>query len=425
MARLNDIIEDSRAKVIIASVQHSKILAGLQATIVPIDEAFLRSLPSRAHSPCTSVNSKHPAYVTFTSGTTGQPKGIVIEHIAICVSGRTQSAPLRLGRDSRVLQFAAYSFDISNGDILNTLMNGGCICVPSEDERSNDLTGFIRRTRVNWACLTPSVASLLQPSDVPTLKVLVLCGEPIRQEIVRAWADAVYLINAYSPAETTILCTSNPEVNSNTSSANLGRRMGALTWIARWSDHNQLCPLGCVGEILIEGPLLARGYLNDPKKTAASFVEHPTWTSSSSENGLPRRFYKSGDLGYYNTDGTITFVGRKDTQVKIRGQRVELREIEHHLRSALPATVKDIVAEVLSVGMHIVLVAFVCLGDQIESECDFKRIDEPTRSVLMSVVEGVEAKIAIFLTNSYDSIYFPAFETAAAESIEKDPFKKT
>ncbi|MCJ1261333.1 hypothetical protein MMC22_001197 [Lobaria immixta] len=401
MERLKEIIEDSNARIILTSVQHSKLLTGLQVTIIPIDEAFLRSLPFKPHSPCTSVNSKHPAYVTFTSGTTGQPKGIVIEHNAICVSGRTQSAALRLGPGSRVLQFAAYSFDISNGDILNTLMNGGCVCVPSEDERSNDLVGFINRMRVNWACLTPSVASLLQPSDVPTLKVLVLCGEPIRQEIVQKWADAVYLVNAYGPAETTILCTSNPGVKPNTSSANLGRGMGALTWIVKPSDHNHLCPLGCIGEILIEGPLLARGYLNDSERSAAFFIQDPPWTTdasvSDSLSGSSRRFYKSGDLGFFNTDGTITFVSRKDTQVKVRGQRVELREVEHHLRNALPATVTDVVAEVISVEMHTVLVAFVCLGDQLDGEIDLKRINEPTRRILMSVIEGGEAKLAKFL----------------------------
>ena len=411
LARLKDIIRDSDSSIILTSVQHAKLLRELQeVTIIPMDEAFLRHLPSKPHPPSTSVAPKHPAYVTFTSGTTGHPKGIVIEHRAICVSGRTQSAALRLGPASRVLQFAAYSFDISNGDILNTLMNGGQVCIPSEDERSNDLVGFINRTRVNWACLTPSVASLLQPSEVPTLEVLVLCGEPIRQEIVRTWADAVYLVDAYGPAETTILCTSNPGVKPDTSSANLGRGMGALTWIAKPSDHNQLSPLGCVGEILIEGPLLARGYLNDSEKSAASFIRDPRWTRSNDPaSGSSRRLYKSGDLGFFNTDGTITFVGRKDTQVKVRGQRVELREVEHHLRRTLPATVKDVVAEVIPVETHVVLVAFVCLGDQIaDHEIDLKRISEPTRRILMSAIEGVDVKLAQSLpVHMIPSIFLP------------------
>ncbi|RDL32391.1 HC-toxin synthetase-like protein [Venustampulla echinocandica] len=408
MSRLSKIIEDSDSHVILTSGRCKGLFSGLDLTIIPVDEAFVRSLPCVPFSPCTTVNSSHAAYVTFTSGTTGIPKGIIIEHRAICWSGATQGRTLRLGPASRVLQFAAYSFDISNGDILNTLMNGGCICVPSEDERSNDLAGFISRMGVNWACLTPSAASILHPLAVPTLETLVLCGEPIKQEIVRLWADAVYLVDAYGPAETTILCTSNPGVKPSMSSANLGRNMGANTWIVNPSDHDQLRPLGCAGEIVIEGPLLARGYLNDTDKTSLSFIENPRWAIDSSSDD-PRRLYKSGDLGFFNTDGTITFVGRKDSQVKIRGQRVELHEIEHHLRASLHPETGPVVAGVVSIASREVMAAFICLEDQIEEEVnDFKHISELTKAVLATTVEGVAAKLVDYLpAHMIPTVFFP------------------
>jgi amino acid adenylation domain-containing protein len=406
--RLSKIIQDSDSHVVLTSGRCQGLFSDPGLTVIPVDEAFVRSLPCLPLSPCTAVNSSHAAYVTFTSGTTGFPKGIVIEHRAICWSGATQGPALRLGPASRVLQFAAYSFDISNGDVLNTLMNGGCICVPSEDERSNDLAGFIRRMRVNWACLTPSAASILHPSAVPTLETLVLCGEPIKQETVRLWADAVYLVDAYGPAETTILCTSNPGIKPNTSSANLGRNMGATTWIANPSDHNQLRPLGCAGEILIEGPLLARGYLNDADKTSRSFIDNPRWAADST-SGVPRRFYKSGDLAFSNLDGTITFLGRKDSQVKIRGQRVELHEIEHHLRAALPPETGPVVVDVLSIASREVVAAFICLEDQIDQDVtDFKHIPEPTEAVLAATVQGVAAKLMDLLpSHMMPTVFFP------------------
>ncbi|CAG9998538.1 unnamed protein product [Clonostachys byssicola] len=401
-SRLSRIIEDCDSRVILTSSQCKGLFSGLDLNIIVAGEEFVRSLPSKASPPNTIVNSSHAAYVTFTSGTTGVPKGIVIEHRAICWSGETQGRTLRLGPASRVLQFAAYSFDISNGDILNTLINGGCICVPSEHERSNDLAAFITRTRVNWACLTPSATSILHPSDVPTLETLVLC--------VRMWADAVYLVNAYGPAETTILCTSNPGVKPTTSCRNLGSNMGANTWIANPAVHNQLQPLGCVGEILIEGPLVARGYLNDAEKTSSSFIENPSWAiGGNSDSQRPRRFYKSGDLGFFNTDGTITFTGRKDSQVKIRGQRVELHEIEHHLRAVLATKTGSVVADVLSIAGRDLVAAFICLGDQIEEEVvDFKHISERTRAILVSTVEGVPTRLVDLLPNHMiPSMFFP------------------
>lgn len=395
LARLKSIVRDCDAKVILTSNAHLGLVSHLQITALVVDEAFLRNLPSNSHPACTSVTTKHAAYVTFTSGTTGQPKGIVIEHQAICASGLSQGSALRLGPTSRVLQFSAYSFDISNGDILNTLMNGGCVCVPSENDRSNDLAGFINRTGVNWACLTPSVASILRPSTVPTLETLVLCGEPIKQETVTTWAESVYLVDAYGPAETTILCTSLPGVKIDTPSANLGWNMGAVTWIANPSNHAQLQPLGCVGEILIEGPLLSRGYLNDPEKTSHSFITDPPWARSS--GGESRRFYKSGDLGLLNTDGTTTFVRRKDTQVKIRGQRVELHEVEHHLHNALPPTVGPVVADVISVEKRELLMAFICLSELVGRQVDFESVTHRMKATLALAMEGVPVKLAASL----------------------------
>jgi len=110
--------------------------------------------------------------------------------------------------------------------------------------------------------------------------------------------------------------------------SNIGKAVGGRAWVVNAEDHSRLMPIGCAGELLIEGPILAREYLNDPGKTAAAFIENPTWALPGSGR---RRFYKTGDLVRYGCDGTINFVGRKDTQVKIRGQRIETGEIEHHL----------------------------------------------------------------------------------------------
>lgn len=132
------------------------------------------------------------------------------------------------------------------------------------------------------------------------------------------------------PSECSVAAVGNPGLTSTTDPANIGRAVGGLCWIVDAQDYNRLVPIGAAGELLIEGPILARGYLDNPEKTAEVFVESPAW-GPKNHSGQSRRLYKTGDLARYNSDGSIQFIGRKDTQVKLRGQRIELGEIEHHI----------------------------------------------------------------------------------------------
>ncbi|KAI9848835.1 MAG: NRPS [Sclerophora amabilis] len=330
--RREGIINDVRAKVAVVAPQHAGLLEGLVEHVVEVQQSLLDTLPARGSANFTkpSVQPVNPAFVVFTSGSTGKPKGIVLEHRSLCTSARAHGPAMRYGPDSRILQFAAYTFDVSIGEIFTTLMHGGCICVPSEDDKMNDLAGVINRMNVNCAYLTPTVASLLQPSDVPNLKTLALGGEAVRQDNVSLWSDKIYLINIYGPAECTIWSTGLGPLDHKTSPANIGRGLGALMWITDASNHDRLCPIGRVGELLIEGPIVAREYVNEKEKTAAAFIESPEWTKGDGVSRR-RRMYKTGDLVRYNSDGTINYIGRKDNQIKLHGQRIELGEIEHHL----------------------------------------------------------------------------------------------
>ena len=106
--------------------------------------------------------------------------------------------------------------------------------------------------------------------------------------------------------------------------SNIGRGVGSRLWIVEQADHNHLAPIGCMGELVIEGPVLARGYFEDGEKTKAAFIDNVPWLPEE-----PSRIYKTGDLARYDSDGTVQFLGRRDTQVKLRGQRLELGEVEH------------------------------------------------------------------------------------------------
>ncbi len=339
LSRLELIIQDAKASILLVAPQFQSKFADVEGLkVLSIDENFYRSVMKA--SPRTEqlpeIDPKSTAYVLFTSGSTGRPKGIVIEHRSLCSSSKAHGTEWDIGLHTRLLQFAAYTFDVSCADIFTTLQRGGCICVPSEDDRLNDLAGAINRLKCNWAFLTPTVASLLPAQGIPTLRKLVLGGEASTRDTIAKWHKVLDLIVCYGPAECSVYCSGAPPAQATSDPADLGKAIGALYWIANPLDFNALVPIGCVGELLLEGPTVARGYLGDKEKTAAAFVSNPVW--GRAEAGRPaRRFYRTGDLVRYNGDGTIHFVGRKDTQVKIRGQRVELGEIEHAIRVTMPS----------------------------------------------------------------------------------------
>lgn len=230
---------------------------------------------------------------------------------------------------SRVLQFASYGFDTSMEDHLTTFVLGGCLCVPSEEDRLSvpHLAAFALRAQANWAHITPSFAETLTRRDFPTLETMVLGGEPMTFGNIREWAKAglARLIQVYGPSECCVTSTVNADVSSDSMPTDIGTALpGCATWVARPEDPQKLSPIGAVGELLIEGPILARGYINEPELTSAAFVQNLKWAPG-------RRMYRTGDLVKYDSRGQIHFVGRRDGQVKIHGQRIELGEIERQL----------------------------------------------------------------------------------------------
>ncbi|CVL02221.1 uncharacterized protein FMAN_08290 [Fusarium mangiferae] len=279
-------------------------------------------------------------YVIFTSGSTGIPKCTMISHANAASAFHYQSEVLRFDTKSRILDFSSYSFTTTISNVFGALLLGGCLCVPSEDDRRNRLAEVIRSLEVNIVDLTPSVMQFLDPDEVPDLQVIIFGGEAISTREVARWWGKVHTIHLYGQSE----CTSNAVINGNPTGMDdvlrIGTGSGLNTWIVDPENHNKLQPVGYIGELLLEGPLVGCGYMNQPEETAAAFINDPDWllkgvTSDSAVSNIPGRhgrLYRTGDLVQYSDDGTLRFLGRKDAQVKIRGQRVELGEVEHWLK---------------------------------------------------------------------------------------------
>lgn len=285
-------IRDVNAQIVLASPSRADMFNGIVPHIIEVGQATLDQLSLTQPHP-TSIQTQakpiDPFFVIYTSGSTGEPKGVVLEHRAFMSSSSIFGSHIGIDNDSRVLQFSQYTFDVSLAEIFTTLTRGGCVCVPSEHERYNDLAGAINRMGVNHLNLTPTVAGLLRPEEVPNVKALCLAGEATTKENIEVWGKLASSL--YGPSECSVHSTYNGDLTRSIEPTNVGRPT-FFNWIVEPDNHNILRPIGCIGDILIEGPLLAREYLNDPKKTAKSFIYDPTWATGSG-----RRMYKTGDLG--------------------------------------------------------------------------------------------------------------------------------
>lgn len=368
LVRLQNMAQQVGAGAMVASLNQ----ADLARSILP--DGKVQTLGESTFSTLVGLDSPLPIlptvspstimYVIFTSGSTGTPKGVQISHRTYSSSAFPRTEAVGYTAESRVLDFASYAFDVSIDNMVLTLANGGCLCIPSDEDRLNDINGVIRDMNINYAGITPSMARILELEVIASLSCLGLGGEACSTRDVNYWGQFTRIVIGYGPCECTVGCTINSSAATGRD-ITLGPGNGANIWLVNPDDHDALVPIGAVGELLVEGPIVGQGYLNDPEKTAASFIDGTAWLEAGRGDfaGRSGRMYKTGDLGRYDPfgSGEIIFVGRKDTQVKLRGQRVELGEIESQLRERLPSEI-HVVAEVISpvgTGGKATLVAFV------------------------------------------------------------------
>lgn len=357
--RLSTIVQQTRARLLVSSTLQATLAMRVadSATVVPVSESKFAKIysPYAEQLPRTCLPPVSPMavmYIQFTSGSTGLPKGCMLSHSNFTSGAIPRAYTVGYRETSRVLDFASYAFDVSVDSMLCTLACGGTLCTPSDERRMNDLSGAMRDMRVNWAGMTPSVVRTLDPDIIPSLATLAVGGEGISASDAASWRQKTTVVNCYGPSECTVGATYNNSVGLKPY-ISMGKGTGCSVWVVDPTDHNKLVPPGAVGELLIEGPIVGYGYLNNPEKTKEVFIENPSFLTAGSINTLGRRgrLYKTGDLVRYDPDGNgeVIFVGRGDQQVKLRGQRIELAEIEFNMLKHLPSNTR-VAAEVIKPG---------------------------------------------------------------------------
>ncbi|MEI6228451.1 MAG: amino acid adenylation domain-containing protein [Candidatus Saccharibacteria bacterium] len=318
------------------------------------------------------------AYIIFTSGSTGLPKGVMVKHQGFMNHLEIMIHELGLNKSSVVAQTAEVSFDISVWQLICPLLTGGAVRICSKDDVTSvqKIYNIINKDRISVLEIVPSLLSVYLEAEQSNLvdrkclknTIIITTGEAISPSIVKQWFNIYQnkpLLNAYGPAEASddthfyhIKTDSNIE-----QTIPIGHPLFNIeTYIL--NNDMQLCPIGIIGEIHIGGIAVADGYINDKKLTDKVFIDNPFLNSKS-------KMYRTGDYGMWRNDGALNFLGRKDHQVKINGQRLELGEIENKILNL--NYVKDVAVIFEDTPSGKRLRGYITFKDKVYSNDDIKR----------------------------------------------------
>ncbi|ODH00206.1 hypothetical protein A4S05_34205 [Nostoc sp. KVJ20] len=329
--RLSFMLEDAQVAVLLTQQRLLDRLPEYQAKLICLDEVWSEILQNKQNNPIQVVTSTDLANVIYTSGSTGKPKGVMVEHSGLCNLAQAQIQAFGVHSDSRVLQFASFSFDACISEILMALGSGARLYLGTKDSimPGMPLIERLRDDGITHVTLPPSALVVLPTEELSTLQAIVVAGEACPLELMRQWSKGRNFFNAYGPTEASV-CATVAKCTPGDEKVTIGHPIANKTIYILDSDL-QLVPIGVAGELHIGGVGLARGYLNRPELTQEKFIPNPFSRSrGAGEQGSRgrERLYKTGDLARYLPDGNIEYLGRIDHQVKIRGFRIELGEIE-------------------------------------------------------------------------------------------------
>lgn len=291
-----------------------------------------------------ATSDQELVYILFTSGTTGQPKGVPIDRANLTgFMDAFEKMNFQINEQDKCLQMFEMTFDLSVVSYLFPLLHGACIyTIPKGKIKFNYIFELMDEEKLTFALMVPSILQYLRPyfdeMNFPDMKYSLFCGEALTLEITKEWANCIpnaQLFNFYGPTEDTIYCTYyvyNREGENKTHNGvlSIGRAMeGTLTLAI--DENNKILPAGTPGQLCLGGIQLTPGYWNNEEKNKEAFFH-------TDYKGEHIRLYKTGDLCRFDDEGDIMYLGRTDQQVKIQGFRIELSEIEFHVKSFLGKT---------------------------------------------------------------------------------------
>jgi amino acid adenylation domain-containing protein len=319
-------IQDASINVLITQADYLFDLEFYTGNLFAID-VQLDAIDGPIHLSKHTIKSDDLAYVIYTSGTTGAPKGVMVEHKGLVNLIRNQVNCFGVKSGDTAIQFASYVFDASVSEIFTIITTGATLSIVPNTIRQDAhlLSNYIEQHQINIATLPPAILSAIPYKKFSALKTIIVAGESCPSELMNKWSKGIKLINAYGPTEATV-CATMHQYNEGDLNNNIGKPL-ENTRLYLLDPNQTPTPIGVIGELYLGGEGLAKGYLNRPELTAERFVANPFATKSDKIKGYTR-LYKTGDLARWLPDGNIEYIGRNDDQVKVRGYRIEMGEIE-------------------------------------------------------------------------------------------------
>ncbi|MFK3865837.1 non-ribosomal peptide synthetase [Pseudoalteromonas rhizosphaerae] len=365
--RISAIIDSAQTVAIILTANLSNICEGMASPPLILDsDEVIASLPQPSevfNKPEILVQRRQDiyaasqAYLIFTSGTTGKPKGVSVSHGALLNLVENQKRIFSVTSDSKMISFSSVSFDISVADWAWALAHGASLYLCDEPVKSDPiaLSECLVDKGITHLNVTPSVLSLIDSSREYQFKAITVGGEAPSTSVMSKWCLQYPVFNTYGPTESAVYMlyariTDASYIYLNTTFDNV--------FVYVLNQHFMSVPKGCVGELFIGGASLACGYFNNPDETAQKFIHVPTI-----HNGP---LYRTGDLVKLDDNGNLIFQGRCDDQVKIRGNRLEIREVETCLEQHALVSEAVVVKKEAPNGMEYLLALInpTCVGEQ-------------------------------------------------------------
>ena len=413
--RIDCVLSDCKAAIVVTTRSAAPTLTGFATRAVVLDAAPSPFDGLSSERPSVCVHPDNLAYIIYTSGSSGKPKGVMVSHRNAAASTQARRQ-YYCDRVSAYLLLSSIAFDSSVAGVFWTLADSGALCIPTEAERRDPaaLLRLIKREKVSHLLALPmlyaALQALMDDERGASLKVAIVAGEECKADVIAKHFEKlpqVALFNEYGPTECSVWSTVKRLARSDaTSAVSIGRPIPG-TQLLCLGPVGSLAPIGATGELALGGEGLARGYYDRPDLTAERFVPNPY-------GGVGARAFKSGDLGRLDAAGDVTFLGRADNQTKIRGYRVELGEIEVALSAAPNVEEAIVLAQVDKNGSHR-LVAYV-RGHGVEPEFSGK-----ARESLARALPDYMIPERFFLVQDFPRLPNGKIDRAAAAVLEPSP----
>ncbi|KAG9251659.1 uncharacterized protein F5Z01DRAFT_727838 [Emericellopsis atlantica] len=355
-------VKQLNSRIVVATDSAWNDIVCIVPNLVIVNERFFSILPPQVSIPARDPTPDHGACIIYSPGKSqsGASRSLFFTHASLCATFKAQGPALKLNRDSRVLQLAAFNIDIALVEILGTMVHGGCICIPSAKDRQDNLAGVLASMNVTWSYMTSTLARRIDPAKVPNLKTLCFRTRRLDEDTRKSWMPNRHVLLAYGAPDICPLGISIAEIKDSNNTTMIPQPLAGRFWILNLEDPKKLMPLGAVGELAIDCPLLT-----PHKFVPGQIAEAPSRTGTAESPGR-MRYLKTGHRVRYLDNKSIQFLSSMRDDVYIDGTRVSVSDIEHQLRRCLGSKYDIVVESVTTHDSIQLLAAFLELGDDLE-----------------------------------------------------------